>query len=403
MKIIKKIALIIIGILLSLIILEACLQIAGFTLTAIKKYKNKITKDPNTITILCLGESTTDGQWPPILQKILDKKSPDKKFNVIDEGIIGTNTKKIAGKLEGNLIKYNPDIIISMSGTNDTGLIYNQYKFKILNLIQLIVFHIATHCFYTDASFFEIDSECNELIKNSNFLLAQKKYYNLLKKSKFSDETVYERLWSVSLRFNIDFCDELLKHNESFITIPALEYIMNYLINYKNYDKEQIRYFLIENKDRILCVSKENYNKIIEILKNNDCSFLINDIKQNRQQNKKYLIRNLVDYKNKSNIKIKNYIYIINKAKTFNNKILFIVMQYPTLPVEQLKKDLKDSPYYDKLIFVSNEENFKQALQKYKTEEIFTDMFGGSFGHCTKLGNTLIAENVAETILKLYN
>ena len=62
-----------------------------------------------------------------------------------------------------------------MSGTNDTGLIYNQYKFKILNLIQLIVFHIPTHCFYTDASFFEIDSECNELIKNSNFLLAQKK------------------------------------------------------------------------------------------------------------------------------------------------------------------------------------------------------------------------------------
>jgi len=152
-----------------------------------------------------------------------------------------------------------------------------------------------------------------------------------------------------------------------------------------------------------LCVSKENYNKIIEILNNNDCSFLINDIKQNRQQNKKYLMRNLVDYKNKSNIKIKNYIYIINKAKTFNNKILFIVMQYPTLPVEQLKKDLKDSLYYDELIFISNEENFKQALQKHKTEEIFTDMFGGSFGHCTELGNTLIAENVAENILKLYN
>ena len=78
-------------------------------------------------------------------------------------------------------------------------------------------------------------------------------------------------------------------------------------------------------------------------------------------------------------------------------------MQYPTLSVEKLKQDLKDSPYYDKIIFISNEENFKQALKTHKSEEIFRDMFAGTFGHCTEFGNTLIAENVAETILKLYN
>ena len=94
MKIIKKILLVILGILLSLIILEIGLQIAGFTATTIKKYKNKVTKDSNTITILCLGESTTYGQWPPILQKILDEKSKNKKFNVIDEGLPGTSTRK---------------------------------------------------------------------------------------------------------------------------------------------------------------------------------------------------------------------------------------------------------------------------------------------------------------------
>ena len=38
-----------------------------------------------------------------------------------------------------------------------------------------------------------------------------------------------------------------------------------------------------------------------------------------------------------------------------------------------------------------------------ENNDIFVDMFGGSFGHCTELGNTIIAENVAETILKLYN
>ena len=70
MKIIKKISLILIGFLLSFVILEISLQLAGFTVITINKYRNKLTKDPNTITILCLGESTTDDQWPPILQKI---------------------------------------------------------------------------------------------------------------------------------------------------------------------------------------------------------------------------------------------------------------------------------------------------------------------------------------------
>lgn len=142
MKIIKKISLIFIGILLSLIILEFCLQTASFTLTTIKRYKNKITKAPNTITILCLGESTTDNQWPPILQKILNRKSKNKKFNVIDEGIGATNTRKIAERISDNLINYNPDVVIMMMGINDAGLGYTNYKIKFLALFSLIFSNI---------------------------------------------------------------------------------------------------------------------------------------------------------------------------------------------------------------------------------------------------------------------
>jgi hypothetical protein len=76
-------------------------------------------------------------------------------------------------------------------------------------------------------------------------------------------------------------------------------------------------------------------------------------------------------------------------------------MQYPVRSIEPLKILLKNEDYYNKIIFISNEENFKEALKKYKTEDIFQDMFKGTFGHCTDLGNTLIAENVAENIEKL--
>lgn len=95
MNLIKKTLLIFTGIVISLVILEILLQIIGFGLTTVKEYKNKKLKDSNTITILCLGESTTEGQWPPILQEILNKKAKHKKFIVIDEGHIAKNSEYI--------------------------------------------------------------------------------------------------------------------------------------------------------------------------------------------------------------------------------------------------------------------------------------------------------------------
>ncbi|MBR3627949.1 MAG: hypothetical protein IKN42_03770 [Elusimicrobia bacterium] len=164
MKILKKISLTIIGILLSLIILEISLQIAGFTLITIKKYRNNLKKDPNTITILCLGESTTDEQWPPILQKILDKKAKSNKFNVIDEGCSGKNTEYLFYEIiEKKLSKYNPDII----GTNDAFsdkpyIMQNEhwyYKLRLYRLIILIKDHIENKLKY---------SELNTAEKNIN-------------------------------------------------------------------------------------------------------------------------------------------------------------------------------------------------------------------------------------------
>ena len=45
---IKKILLVVLGIILSLVVLEIGLQITSFTLSTIKKYRNKITKNQNT-------------------------------------------------------------------------------------------------------------------------------------------------------------------------------------------------------------------------------------------------------------------------------------------------------------------------------------------------------------------
>ena len=180
---IKKILLVVLGIILSLVVLEIGLQITSFTLSTIKKYRNKITKNQNTITILCLGESTTDGQWPPILQAILNKKSKNKKFIVIDEALSGTNTRRIAEKIENYLIKYNADIVISMMGINDSGLDYKKYKIKILSLFLLIISHIKQHFYYTEEDTLYLGCLLEELSSNNFVKIA----YNIYSRTGYLD------------------------------------------------------------------------------------------------------------------------------------------------------------------------------------------------------------------------
>lgn len=75
-----------------------------------------------------------------------------------------------------------------------------------------------------------------------------------------------------------------------------------------------------------------------------------------------------------------------------------ICMQYPLRDIEPLKKIFwKDYP----IIFVENKKNFEAALEKIDYYKLFSDSFAGDFGHCTKKGNALIAQNLAEVLLSL--
>ena len=72
-------------------------------------------------------------------------------------------------------------------------------------------------------------------------------------------------------------------------------------------------------------------------------------------------------------------------------------MQYPVRSVDSLKKILDSDK---SIIFVDNEKVFKDAIKKEKYEDYFIDNFAGDFGHCTAKGNQLLAENVADVLLR---
>lgn len=78
-------------------------------------------------------------------------------------------------------------------------------------------------------------------------------------------------------------------------------------------------------------------------------------------------------------------------------RIQLICVQYPMRSLENLKRMLTDN---EGVFFVNNEETFKKAVKREGYGEYFLDYFSGDFGHCTPRGNRLLAENIADVILK---
>jgi Flp pilus assembly protein TadD/lysophospholipase L1-like esterase len=79
-------------------------------------------------------------------------------------------------------------------------------------------------------------------------------------------------------------------------------------------------------------------------------------------------------------------------------RITLVCVQYPMRGISSLKKIFAGGSRG--IIFVDNERIFKDAVKKEGYEAYFIDTFGGDFGHCTEKGNRLLAENIADTILR---
>jgi len=87
------------------------------------------------------------------------------------------------------------------------------------------------------------------------------------------------------------------------------------------------------------------------------------------------------------------------REMVLENGIKLVCVQYPIRKVELLKKMFRDK---SGIVFVDNEKIFKEAVIREGYDEYFIDNFAGNFGHCTIRGNRLLAENVANVIVKTF-
>lgn len=121
----QKITLIILGLIFSLIFLELSLRLGGVVVRTIQEYKNLLSiAHGGTYRVLCIGESTTQNQYPRFLESILNQRSKEIKFSVIDKGLTRTNSSVILDNIEKYLDTNRPHMVIAMMGNNDLYVMY---------------------------------------------------------------------------------------------------------------------------------------------------------------------------------------------------------------------------------------------------------------------------------------
>lgn len=91
----------------------------------------------------------------------------------------------------------------------------------------------------------------------------------------------------------------------------------------------------------------------------------------------------------------RNYGYVRRLLR--ERGIPLVAVQYPKRDVQSLKRLLGEE---EGVYYVSNEENFGQAEEEHGAESLFVDRFAGDFGHMTPEGNRLVADAVANVILR---
>jgi tetratricopeptide (TPR) repeat protein len=400
----------ILGLFLSLILLEFGVRITGFVFSFLQEQRNRISvQQKGTYRIMCVGESTTavggENSYPYQLQEILNQRNIGVKFSVINKGMPSGNTTAILAELEDNLNTYRPDMVIAMIGANDGGD-YALYKegfdskkidlsrvFRTYKLAKFLWFYVVNKNAAISGG--NSGRDIADVINDPGMPRSRKEVEATARKIFYTaspglDLFILANDYMAQARYK-----EASECYEKVIEMGFLKEILK--IHPKNI---WIYYSLGEcyKKQGRYNDAEEMYKKIVEVLP--DIGFA--ELAALYKEEGEYKLAE--EYSRKAR-EFKKWYY---NALTRHNyqklkeildlrKIKLVSVQYPTCSLEPLRRMLSPK---EGIIFVDNEIIFKKAISMGGYNKYFVDNCFGDFGHCTKEGNNLLAGNIANHILR---
>ena len=512
--------LVFLGFLLSLFFLEVGLRLAGFTLTLLQENRNRISlKNGGDYRILCLGESTTQGQYPPFLESTLNQNAKGMKFTVLDEGRAGTNTTAILNRAEAFLDQYHPDMVVAMMGINDGDAPHVPHEnpsapqatsflrsFKIHKLARFLWLHLVTRTKESgrriapsapefdskdEQAYVELGSVYSQQGRFAEAEASLKKALELNPKSEFAyaelgsvysqqersaeAETSLKKALQLNPRYQRVYVElgqlyreqaEFAQAEVSFKKALELNPRNGFLAHMglgKVYQQQgqfarakaslkKAQELNPGNKDIYLelgdvyrqqgnlAQAEASLKKAQELDPKDEQIYIalgIVDKQQGRPKRaerwfrkglefshshtrarlygelaalseKDGQIQQAQEYSDKASLLIADGLASIDLPTARNYQALKVMLdkrhvrlvcvQYPMRPISSLEKIFAGEG--DNIIFVDNENIFRNAIGQDGLNAYFVDMFAGNFGHCTEKGNRLLGENIAKAILR---
>ncbi|MBN1353324.1 MAG: tetratricopeptide repeat protein [Candidatus Omnitrophica bacterium] len=409
----QKLFLILFGVCVGVFFLEITLRLGGGLFLVLQEHRNaKSIKQKGDYRIMCLGESTTaygqENSYPSQLERILNKRNTGIRFSVINKGTPSIDTNGILEKLDDNLARYRPNMVVAMMGINDGGstlpvafvgdikpyassltLAAKRFvkSFRVYKLVKLTYLHILNKLI--EAGILRPGEK--ELIAHNSVRV------NADDSSKWASEE-QKKKWVYLVDFGRRLRDRgkfdkrlYMRAAEFFNAAIAVnpEIALGYfelggcLYHLRLYDKAEAvlkKALQLSPKDNwiygalALCYQARGMEDMaIEYFR-----------KANKLRAEYYNPVTLYNYRALENVLSKK-------------GITLVCAQYPLRNLEALEKMLEKR---GNVIFVDNETTYKKAVKEEGYDEYFTDSFAGDFGHCTDKGNRLLAENIADAILK---
>lgn len=386
----QKAALIAFGLVLSVLLLEATLRLSGMSILCSQAFRNLLgSRKPGVYRIMCVGESTTQGQYPQPLEDILNGRGAGLTYRVIDVGRTGVDTTFLLQKLEDDLDVYAPDLVVVMMGINDSskmlgGDMRPYHNLRVYRLIRLLYANLM---------------EKEEPRPAGKW--TQSERINTAGGPEFPTEAEYRKAIELdpnAARLYIRLAE--FYYNRGMF--PAAKKAYRELIGRQPHCVPAycgLAYVLLsQNKpveaERVLKLglerdpdgSEQLYRALAQVYG------ILKKPRLSRAYSEKVEGRLLPSW---SVITMDNYRKLQEALR--KRKIKLIAVQYPMRSLGALKEMFQGRE--DDVVFVDNEKSFKKAVAESSYTKYFLDIFGGDFGHCTEAGNRLLAENIAAAIL----
>jgi tetratricopeptide (TPR) repeat protein len=383
---------------------------------------------------------------------------------VIDKGIVGVTTPVILAQLEDNLTKYRPDMVVIMVGFNDRRILIPEAKIKLFqrSKVYKLIRFLSVRLRKKPAHAVNLASEDQEAyLRLGAFYQNTDKYheaeavfikciernpgdaacyaglgeaYNAQRKL-FQAEQMLEKAiemnphdsgWHATLGRVYETQGNFPRAEEAFAkgieSNPAdpqcyAGFALMCIRHRKFLQAEELFKKALERIPNGNVIStrtidfywqKGKFSEIEEVLQkflavkpSDDLAYRLLEMVY-REMNKTELAekckkkREGLGFSEYRPMTINNY----HKLKEILDRkgIRLVCVQYPVRSVGPLKKIFQGDT--QGLVFVDNERVFKDAVKQDRYSTYFIDIFAGDFGHCTDKGNRLLAENIANTILK---